>query len=92
VDIFFVEIEIPFQIQISEGKWPSRVFWARLGQQLNVTFMNETIDADYGVWAELEVLRNPLNSGTNQTNIDKVRQHIFDNFLQVIIILSEYII
>ena len=70
------------QIQISEGNWPSRTHWAEVGQRYNVTYQNVSVEANYSLEAELELLKG-VRMEINQTDLDMVRQHVYDNFLQV---------
>jgi hypothetical protein len=76
------------QVQISEGKWPSRLFWSHLAEQYGVVYKNMSVNGSIGVMAELGLLRGAKVSEADLRDLETVKQHVFDNFLQVSFLLQ----
>ena len=62
-----------FQVQIAEGKWPSRLYWLDLAKEFSVTYKNKSIASQFGS-AKID---------SNQTDLIFVKNHVEENFLQV---------
>jgi hypothetical protein len=50
-------------------------------EQFNIVYKNGTVDGSVAIKTEQELLRG--STVANLTDIDRVKQHVMDNFLQV---------
>ena len=48
-----------------------------------MTYQNETILSDVGVWAELQLIIEGDNAKVNQRDFDLISKYVSDNYLQV---------
>lgn len=69
---------------MSEGTWPSRLYWNQLAEDYNVIYKNKSIEGDIAVKAELALLKGSNFSNFSLEDLNKVKNHIMENFLQVL--------
>ena len=72
------------KVQISEGTWPSRLYWNQLAEEYNVMYKNISIKGDLAFKAELALLKGSNFSNFSLEDLNKIKNHIMENFLQVL--------
>ena len=72
------------KVQISEGTWPSRLYWNQLAEEYNVIYKNLSIKGDWAFKAELALLKGSNFINISWEDLEKVKTHVTENFLQVL--------